>query len=179
MVVICFSHDKLWSIVTPNSLSDVTFSKVSLLITIERFLWFSGRESRFCQVMINIDLVFVALAGIPFSAHHLVISFISVFRWQLISSVVLAVDVTVLSSAYISISLCVATTGKSLIKMMNNKGPSIDPCGTPVFMDSLSDNLLLNDVLWFLIYAWHGYFGWACISGACQFQLQGQPIFNY
>ncbi len=80
MVVICFSDDKLWSIVTPNSLSDVTFSKVSLLITIERFLSFSGRESLFCQVVFNIDLVVVALAYIRFSTHHLVISSISVFR---------------------------------------------------------------------------------------------------
>ncbi len=31
----------------------------------------------------------------------------------------------------------------------------------------------------FEIYAWNGYFWWACISGAYQFQLQGQPIFNY
>ncbi len=150
MVVISFSHDKLWSIVTPNSLSDFTFSKVSLFITIERFLWFSGRESCFCQVVINIDLVFIALADIQFSTHHLVISFISVFRWPLIYLVVLAVDVTVLSSAYILISLCVATNGKWLIKMMNNKGPSIDPCGIPIFMDSLSDNLPLNDVHWSL-----------------------------
>ncbi len=132
MVVICFSHDKLWSIVTPNSLSDVTFVNVSLFITIEMFHWFSGRESLFCQVVIYIDLVFVALANIRFSTHHLLISFIFVFRWPLISSVVLTVDVTILSSAYISISLCVATKGKSLIKMMNNKGPSIDPCGTLV-----------------------------------------------
>ncbi len=59
---------------------------------------------------------------------------------------VVAVDGIIMSSAYISISQCVATKGMSLIKMMNNKGPSIDPCGTPVFMDSLIDNLPLNDV---------------------------------
>ncbi len=29
------------------------------------------------------------------------------------------------------------------------------------------------------IYSMLCYFGWACISGACQFQLQGLPIFNY
>ncbi len=29
------------------------------------------------------------------------------------------------------------------------------------------------------IYTCHGYFGWACIKEALQFQIQRQPIFNY
>ncbi len=36
--------------------------------------------------------------------------------------------------------------------------------------------LLLIQCSWLVeIYAWHGYFGWACTNKACQFQLQGNP----
>ncbi len=55
LVVICFSHDNLWSIIAPNSLSDVIFSNVSLFITIERFLWFSVRE---CCFLSNAPLIY-------------------------------------------------------------------------------------------------------------------------
>ncbi len=37
--------------------------------------------------------------------------------------------------------------------------------------------LVLIQCSWLVeIYTWHGYFGWACINEACQFQLQGHPI---
>ncbi len=39
--------------------------------------------------------------------------------------------------------------------------------------------LVLIQCSWLVeIYAWHGYFGWAYIKEACQFQLQGQPMFE-
>ncbi len=46
--------------------------------------------------------------------------------------------------------LFVIAMGWSLIKTIKSKGPSIDPCGTPVSIGSFSDTFPLKLVHWFL-----------------------------
>ena len=47
----------------------------------------------------------------------------------------------VVSSAYIIKSNCLVDSEKSFIYMINNKGPIIDPCGTPIGKGKISDLL--------------------------------------
>ena len=45
----------------------------------------------------------------------------------------------VVSSSYIIKLNCLVDSEKSFIYMINNKGPRIEPCGTPIFKGKISD----------------------------------------
>ena len=50
----------------------------------------------------------------------------------------------VVSSAYIIKLIILLAFGKSFMYIINNKGPRIDPCGTPMFIDKISDLAFSN-----------------------------------
>ena len=56
----------------------------------------------------------------------------------------------VISSAYIIKSNFLVDSEKSFIYMINNKGPIIDPCGTPIVKGKISDLLSSMTVYCFL-----------------------------
>ncbi len=59
---------------------------------------------------------------------------------------VLAEVVTYESSAYISVWLLSTAKGRSFINNINNKGPIIYPCGTPVLIVNFADDLPMRTV---------------------------------
>ena len=61
-------------------------------------------------------------------------------RLSLISLTDLMILYRLVSSAYILIWALVTKRGISVMYIMNNKGPSVDPCGTPYSIFCLSDN---------------------------------------
>ena len=58
----------------------------------------------------------------------------------------------VVSSAYIIKSNFFVDSGKSFIYMINNNGPRIDPCGTPIVKGKISDLLSSISVYCFLFF---------------------------
>ena len=58
----------------------------------------------------------------------------------------------VVSSAYIIKSNFSVDSQKSFIYMINNKGPRIDPCGTPIVKGKISDLLSSISVYCFLFF---------------------------
>ena len=51
------------------------------------------------------------------------------------------------SSAYVMNLKTLLACEKSLIYIMNNRGPSIEPCGTPVFIDKTFDRMFRGTVV--------------------------------
>ena len=90
------------------------------------------------------DFVFSTLTAILFSLHHVVIYLADVFRFVLISFIVLPETDIVLSSAYTSNTTSIISNGMSFMNKMNNSGPKIEPCGTPDFTTSGSEMLFLK-----------------------------------
>ena len=58
----------------------------------------------------------------------------------------------VVSSAYIIKSNLFVDSGKSFIYMINNNGPIIDPCGTPIVKGKISDLHFSISVYCFLFF---------------------------
>ena len=54
------------------------------------------------------------------------------------------------SSAYIMVRTMLLAFGRSLIYIMKSKGPSMDPCGTPVVISKVSDLALFLTTYCFL-----------------------------
>ena len=54
----------------------------------------------------------------------------------------------VVSSKYIVKLNILLAFRKSLMYIINNKGPRKDPCGTPMFMDKISDLAFSNSTYW-------------------------------
>ncbi len=61
-----------------------------------------------------------------------------------ISGTILAQVVTDESSAYMSVSFVSRAKGRSFIDNINNKGPTMDPCDTPVLIVNFADDLPLR-----------------------------------
>ncbi len=68
--LMCSSNDRLRFKVTLNNFSDVTFSRYWPFILTFSVLCLSGREALFCQVVISMTFVLVALPVILFSVHQ-------------------------------------------------------------------------------------------------------------
>ena len=50
----------------------------------------------------------------------------------------------VVTSAYLIKLNILPAFGKSFMHIIDNKGPRIDPCGTPMFIDKISDLAFLH-----------------------------------
>ena len=71
--------------------------------------------------------------------------------FSLLLNVLMVLDMVV-SSAYIIKSNFFLDSGKSFIYMINNNGPTIDPCGTPIVKGKISDLLSSISVYCFLFF---------------------------
>ena len=71
--------------------------------------------------------------------------------FSLLLNVLMVLD-KVVSSAYIIKSNFFVDSGKSFIYMINNNGPRIDPCGTPIVKGKISDLLSSISVYCFLFF---------------------------
>ena len=126
-----FVHVKLSSIWTPNTFSQLVNCKSKLSYTIANLLSFI--HFLFCLLDINISFVLSIFIIIPFSRHHSLSKFKECCR--LFSNVSLSKPIwyTVISSAYKSTDRFESpiNRGKSFINIKNNRGPKMEPCGTP------------------------------------------------
>ena len=71
--------------------------------------------------------------------------------FSLLLNVLMVLDKVVSSAYIIKSNLCV-DSGKSFIYMINNNGPRIDPCGTPIVKGKISDLLSSISVYCFLFF---------------------------
>ena len=127
---ICCFQDRLSSIVTSNNFSDVICSSLFSLRNTFRILSLSFIKIRFWRVPDNITFVLSTFVTIWFERHHDWILFEQICKSFSIIFTFLFDTKYVESSAKRDNCLNPSSRlkGKSLIKIKNNRGPSIEPC---------------------------------------------------
>ena len=99
--------------------------------------------------LVELKFIFSVLLILSFNLlylYHFSI-FINVFLIKFISSILLSdVKVIAVSSVYtVNFRLLSSTyNGRSLTYMMNSKGPSMEPWGTPISLVIISDSVILT-----------------------------------
>ena len=96
------------------------------------------------------DSLFMFSHSIILESSSLIKVCVSTF-FSLLLNVLMILD-KVVSSAYIIKSNFFVDSGKSFIYMINNNGPRIDPCGTPIVKGKISDLLSSISVYCFLFF---------------------------
>ena len=150
---ICCFQDRLSSIVTPNNFSDVTCSSLFPLRNTFKILSSSFIKISFWRVPDSITFVFSTFVTIWFERHH---------DWILFEQICKKIQLFLHS--YLIQKMwrhqqkrdnCVNPSsrrrGKSLIKIKNNRGPSIEPWGTPYVTCNGSDSFDLHLSCWVLL----------------------------
>ncbi len=120
---------RFWSTTTPRSFSDVTLSKAWLFTVM--LIFFTSSLWSFWYVVISIVLFFLIFSTILLRKHQC--STLTMFEASLCSnwSTVFLLASRVLSSAYMSRLQFSTSNSKSLMNIMNRRGPKMEHWGTP------------------------------------------------
>ena len=137
-------HLRVLSMITPKNL----VSSTSLILHLSIRISFMERGHRFG--VNNMKFVLSTFRESLFALTHAYTFAISVLILSTIMSRSLPVQNKLVSSANKIGINHLETDGKSLIKIKNNSGPKIDPCGTPHLICLQSDLQSLYTTYWYL-----------------------------
>ena len=143
----CVFQFRFVSIVSPKKLNSSTFSIITLSILSVRYC--ISLLGTWKIIYLDLDLfsdnLFICNHSITLESSALIkYSLVCILfpkDFKLLNSVV--------SSAYIINLNILLALEKSLIYMINNKGPSIEPCGTPIVIGRISDLVSSNSTYCF------------------------------
>ena len=141
----CLFPFRFVSIVSPKKLNSSTFSIITLSILSVRYCISLFGTWKIIYLDLFSDNLFICNHSITLeSSAFIKYSLVCILfpkDFKLLNSVV--------SSAYIINLNILLAWEKSLIYMINNKGPSIEPCGTPIVIGRISDLVSSNSTYCF------------------------------